>query len=90
LPSNLITQEHIENALRKQRRLRMAAAIATSLLAPLETYAASALPASHAAERQRGGSNSAPACAMSEEELGDTSAQGLSDDLVNAVKDAKA
>jgi hypothetical protein len=42
---NLITQEHIENALRKQRRLRMAAAIATSLLAPLETYAASALPA---------------------------------------------
>jgi ATP phosphoribosyltransferase regulatory subunit HisZ len=45
LPTNLITQEHIENALRKQRRLRMAAAIATSLLAPLETYAASALPA---------------------------------------------
>jgi hypothetical protein len=26
---------------------------------------------------------------MSDEELGDTSAQGLSDDLVNAVKDAK-
>jgi hypothetical protein len=26
---------------------------------------------------------------MSEEELGDTSAQGLSDDLVNAVKHAK-
>ncbi|MFS2007050.1 hypothetical protein ACEN9F_25915 [Duganella sp. CT11-25] len=81
---NLITQQNIEDALRKQRRLRMAAAIATSLLAPLETYAAQALPMAAA---------SAPAAralrALSEEELGDTSAQGLSDDLVNAVKQAR-
>jgi hypothetical protein len=81
---NLITQQNIEDALRKQRRLRMAAAIATSLLAPLETYAAQAMPIAAA---------SAPATralrALSEEELGDTSAQGLSDDLVNAVKQAK-
>lgn len=81
---NLITQQNIEDALRKQRRLRMAAAIATSLLAPVETYAAQALPMAAA---------SAPAAralrALSEEELGDTSAQGLSDDLVNAVKQAK-
>jgi hypothetical protein len=81
---NLITQQNIEDALRKQRRLRMAAAIATSLLAPVETYAAQALPMAAA---------SVPAAralrALSEEELGDTSAQGLSDDLVNAVKQAK-
>ena len=81
---NLITQQNIEDALRKQRRLRMAAAIATSLLAPLETYAAQAMPLAAA---------SAPAAralrALSEEELGDTSAQGLSDDLVNAVKQAR-
>ncbi|MYM24803.1 hypothetical protein GTP46_19380 [Duganella sp. FT135W] len=82
---NLITQEHIENALRKQRRLRMAAAIATSLLAPLETYAASALPAAALTA-------SAPVSnrALSDEELGDTAAQGLSDDLVSAVKHAKS
>jgi hypothetical protein len=82
---NLITQQHIEDALRKQRRLRMAAAIATSLLAPLETYAAQAMPLAAA---------SAPAAralrALSEEELGDTSAQGLGDDLVNAVKQARS
>jgi hypothetical protein len=82
---NLITQQHIEDALRKQRRLRMAAAIATSLLAPLETYAAQAMPIAAA--------SAAPAAralrALSEEELGDTSAQGLSDDLVNAVRQAK-
>jgi hypothetical protein len=82
---NLITQQHIEDALRKQRRLRMAAAIATSLLAPLETYAAQAMPIAAA--------SAAPAAralrALSEEELGDASAQGLSDDLVNAVRQAK-
>jgi hypothetical protein len=82
---NLITQQNIEDALRKQRRLRMAAAIATSLLAPLETYAAQAVPVAAA--------SAAPAAlalrALSEEELGDTSAQGLSDDLVNAVKQAR-
>ena len=82
---NLITQQNIDDALRKQRRLRMAAAIATSLLAPLETYAAAqAMPIAAA---------SIPAAralrALSEEELGDTSAQGLSDDLVNAVRQAK-
>jgi hypothetical protein len=81
---NLITRQNIEDALRKQRRLRMAAAIATSLLAPLETYAAQAMPLAAA---------SAPAAralrALSEEELGDSSAQGLSDDLIYAVKQAR-
>ncbi|MYN38685.1 hypothetical protein GTP55_04795 [Duganella sp. FT109W] len=84
---NLITHQHIEDALRKQRRLRLAAAIATSLLAPMETYAATALPAAAM-------TTSAPTTralrALSEEELGDTSAQGLSDDLVNAVKHARS
>lgn len=94
---NLITQQHIEEALRKQRRLRMAAAIATSLLAPLEGYAAQALPSLAIgtpvmlSKDQRGLqiNERAGLQAMSEEELGETSAQGLSDQLVNAVKDAK-
>src|SRR5471032_3653529 len=42
---NIITQQHVQDALRKQRNLRLAAAIATSLLAPMEVYAAEALPA---------------------------------------------
>ncbi|MTV38083.1 hypothetical protein [Duganella radicis] len=84
---NLITQDHIEHALRKQRRLRMAAAIATSLLAPLETYAASALPA--AALTAGAPVSNRALRALSEEELGETSAQGLSDELVNAVKHAR-
>ncbi|MYM32122.1 hypothetical protein SAMN05192549_10519 [Duganella sacchari] len=88
---NLITQENIDHALRKQRRLRMAAAIAASLLAPLETYAATALPAVAAASApvMLGREKERALQALTEEELGETSAQGLSDDLVNAVKQAK-
>jgi hypothetical protein len=42
---NLVTQQHVQDALRKQRHLRLAAAIVTALVAPLETYAAAAVPA---------------------------------------------
>lgn len=91
---NLITQNHVEAALRKQRHLRMAAAIATSLLAPLETYAAEALPALAIStpvvlSRDQSGLqiNEHPGLqALSEEELGETSAQGLGDDLISQVK----
>jgi hypothetical protein len=94
---NLISQHHIEQALRKQRRLRMAAAIATSLLAPMETYAAQALPSLAIgtpvipSKDQRGLqiSERSGLQALSEEELGETSAQGLSDELVSAVKQAR-
>ncbi|WP_332854590.1 hypothetical protein [Duganella sp. S19_KUP01_CR8] len=94
---NLITHQHIEEALRKQRRLRMAAAIATSLLAPMETYAAQALPSLAVgtpvvlSKDQRGLQikERAGLQALSEEELGDTSAQGLSDELLQVVKQAK-
>lgn len=102
---NLVTQQHVEAALRKQRNLRLAAAIATSMLAPLESYAAQALPALAITtpvllSKEQSGLqiNEVPAAgdsprqglqAMSEDELGDTTAQGLTDDLVNAVKDSK-
>lgn len=42
---NLVTQQHVQDALRKQRHLRLAAAIVTALVAPLESYAAAAVPA---------------------------------------------
>jgi hypothetical protein len=89
---NLVTQQHVQEALRKQRHLRMAAAVVTALLAPLETYAATALPAvavtapvvlprSEGSEGILGGMQP-----LSEEELGATSAQGLNDELVQHVK----
>lgn len=42
---NLVTQQHVQDALRRQRHLRLAAAIVTALVAPLETCAAAAVPA---------------------------------------------
>ena len=87
---NLITQEHIENALRKQRRLRMAAAIVASLLAPMETYAATALPAvASVAPMTLNREKERALQALDDEELGETSAQGLSDELVNDIKNAR-
>jgi hypothetical protein len=92
---NLVTQQHVQEALRKQRHLRMAAAVVTALLAPLETYAATALPAVAVTApvvlpRNEGGAGSAGILGgmqpLSEEELGATSAQGLNDELVQHVK----
>ena len=85
---NLVTQQHVQEALRKQRHLRMAAAVVTALLAPLETYAATAMPAAAAAMTApvvlpRSEGTMQP---MSEEELGATSAQGLNEELVQHVR----
>ncbi|KQW88617.1 hypothetical protein ASC94_24765 [Massilia sp. Root418] len=75
---NLVTQQHVQEALRRQRHLRMAAAVVAALLAPLESYAAAALPAVAA---------TAPLMQpLTEEELGATSAQGLNEELVQHVK----
>lgn len=83
---NIITQKHVQDALRKQRNLRLAAAIATSLLAPMESYAAEALPAIAATTPVVLARSQSGLQMMTEDELGDTAAQGLSDDLVAAVK----
>ncbi|NRR33250.1 hypothetical protein HSX11_24045 [Oxalobacteraceae bacterium] len=94
---NIITHEHVNDVLRTQRNVRMAAAIATSLIAPLEAYAAQALPALAVTAPlilPREGSQDGPAKpatlgslqALSEEELSDTAAQGLNDELVHHVK----
>jgi hypothetical protein len=75
---NLVTQQHVQEALRRQRHLRMAAAVVTALLAPLESYAAAALPAVAV---------TAPLMQpLTEEELGAASAQGLNEELVQHVK----
>jgi hypothetical protein len=75
---NLVTQQHVQDALRRQRHLRMAAAVVAALLAPLETYAATALPAFAA--------NAPMTRQLSDEELGAVSAQSLNDELVQHVR----
>jgi hypothetical protein len=75
---NLVTQQHVQDALRRQRHLRMAAAVVAALLAPLETYAATALPVFAA--------NAPMMRQLSDEELGAVSAQGLNDELVQHVR----
>src|SRR3954471_14679814 len=41
---NLLAQHHVQDALRKQRSLRMATTLATMLLGPLEAFAAAPAP----------------------------------------------
>lgn len=86
---NLVTAQHVQDILRKQRRVRMAAALIGAIFAPLEAYAAEAMAAAPAAI-------SAPAILprndrvlqpLAEGELDAVSAQGLDDDLVRQVRE---
>jgi hypothetical protein len=86
---NLVTHQHVQDILRKQRRVRMAAALIGAIFAPLEAYAAETLAAAPAAI-------SAPAAVppregaltpLAERELDAVSAQGLDEDLVKQVRE---
>jgi hypothetical protein len=82
----LITQAQVRGAVRRQRSLRMAAALATALLGPLHAYAAvAAAPAAAVSTRLSGESGRESGRgmrALSDEELGDVSAQGRNDDAL--------
>jgi hypothetical protein len=82
---NLISQRQIQNMLRKQRTLRLTATIATSLLAPIQAYAA-VVPApvtqlssqtEPATQRQNTWRT------LTEQELSEISGQGILDDTLN-------
>jgi hypothetical protein len=81
----LVSQHHVQDILRKQRRVRMAAAFISAVFAPLESYAVeAALPAT---------AITAPAIPprramepLDEAQLDAVSAQGLGDDLVRQVR----
>lgn len=86
---NLLTQQHVQDILRKQRRVRMAAALIGAIFAPLEAYAAEAVAAAPAAigapaVLPRGEGAFTP---LAESALDAVSAQGLDDDLVRQVRD---
>jgi hypothetical protein len=75
----LITQAQVRGAVRRQRSLRMAAALATALLGPLHAYAAvAAAPAAAVSTRvgESGREFGRGMRTLSDEELGDVTAQG--------------
>ena len=82
----LITQAQVRGAVRRQRSLRMAAALATALLGPLHAYAAvAAAPAAAVSTRLSGESGrefGRGMRALSDEELGEVTAQGRNDDAL--------
>lgn len=82
----LITQAQVRGAVRRQRSLRMAAALATALLGPLHAYAAvAAAPAAAVSTRVSGESGREFGRGMrtlSDEELGEVTAQGRNDDAL--------
>lgn len=86
----LITQAQVRGAVRRQRSLRMAAALATALLGPLHAYAAvAAAPAAAVSTRLPGESGREGGRefgrgmrALSDEELGEVTAQGSNDDAL--------
>jgi hypothetical protein len=92
----LITQAQVRGAVRRQRSLRMAAALATALLGPLHAYAAvAAAPAAAVSTRTSGESGREGGRefgrgmrTLSDEELGEVTAQGRKDDaLSDALRD---
>src|SRR5438067_9752892 len=76
----LITQAQVRGAIRRQRNLHMAAALAASLLGPLQAYAAvAAAPAAAVSTRILGERSLRE---LSDEELGQIAAQGRDDDAL--------
>jgi hypothetical protein len=80
----LITQAQVRGAVRRQRNLRMAAALATALLGPLHAYAAvAAAPAAAVSTRLPGEREGVRGMrALSDAELGEVVAQGRDDDAL--------
>lgn len=79
----LITEAQVRGAIRRQRNLRMAAAIATALLGPLQAYAAvAAAPAAVVGTRL--GTSERNMRELSDQELGEVSGQGRDDDALRA------
>lgn len=75
---NFATKRQINGVLRRQRNLRMAAAVATALLGPIQAFAAAPAPLTQVSTQ----STSRPSGlqALSEDEMGDVAAQGITED----------
>ena len=81
---NIISQRQIQSMLRKQRNLRLTATIVTSLLAPIQVFAASApAPVSQTTSQTSSASEKQSSWrTLSEQELSEISGQGILDDTL--------
>ncbi|HYD82328.1 MAG TPA: hypothetical protein VEC06_21195 [Paucimonas sp.] len=82
---NAVTHGHVQDALRAQRNLRLAAAVAAVLLGPLEAFAAAPAPVPQVAEPATAAEDSGLRV-MTEEDLERVSAQGLSEAILRAMR----
>lgn len=82
---NVITEQHIQSALRVQRNFRLAAAMATAVLAPLQTVGAMAAPAVPTIQRPVTEQRSGGLVALDEEELSGVAAQGIDANLMEWI-----
>ncbi len=79
---NLVTQHHVRDVLRKQRNLRLAAAIAALLMGPLRAFAMDPVPPIPLTAAATARATHMGLRTMTEEDLDLVSAQGLPDALI--------
>lgn len=82
---NVITEQHLQSALRVQRNFRLAAAIATAVLAPMHTVGAMAAPVVPTIQRPVAEQRLGGMVALDEEELGGVAAQGIDANLMEWI-----
>lgn len=82
---NVITEQHVQTALRVQRNFRLATALATAVLAPLQTVGAMAAPVVPTIQRPVTEQRSGGMVALDEEELSGVSAQGIDSTLTEWI-----
>ncbi len=84
---NVVTNQHIQAALRAQRNLRLAASLVTAMLAPLQAYAASptAVPVTQSTQTDTAAQPKKGMAAMSDADMDGVSAQGLNNELLELV-----
>jgi hypothetical protein len=83
---NVITEQHVNAALRVQRNFRLAATVATALMAPLQTFAVTPAPAMQATQRLGVENQYGSLATLSEQDLEEVSAQGLDDKLLALLR----
>ena len=84
---NVVTNQHIQTALRAQRNLRLAASLVTAMMAPLQAYAAAptAVPVTQSTQNDTAETPKKTMTAMTEADMDGVSAQGLNNELLEII-----
>lgn len=82
---NVVTNQHIQAALRAQRNLRLAASLVTAMMAPLQAYAAAPVPTTQSTQTDTAEKPKKTMTAMSDADMDIVSAQGLNNELLEII-----